>query len=132
MVSFTFSRTSRIITPVLFQQKSAGAPTGRTGKTVQIRRGPAAVTGDESRRLPLPRRQTRWEGAANRTIRKPEDLPTLSNDAENRLEDRPPSSFLGRSRKLGAIPRSDTSDRGFFWPEATPARQRKKKYEATA
>ncbi len=50
----------------------------RIGKTVRIRRGPAAVTGDESRVshcvaliiFEMPR-----EGAVSRTIRKPEDLP---------------------------------------------------------
>ncbi len=45
-----------------------------TGKTVKIRRGPAAVTGDERRKMPLP---IRWEGAAGRMIRKPEDLLVL-------------------------------------------------------
>jgi hypothetical protein len=43
-----------------------------TGKTVKIRRGPAAVTGDESRRLPL--FVCKWEGAGIRLIREPEHL----------------------------------------------------------
>jgi hypothetical protein len=47
---------------------------GIYGKTVRIRYGPAAVTGDECRNNHCPRR---WEGAACRTIRKSEDLPTL-------------------------------------------------------
>jgi hypothetical protein len=48
------------------------------GKTVQFRRGPAAVTGDESREMPLPDTEQSlsvgWEGAVSRMIRKPEDL----------------------------------------------------------
>jgi len=47
---------------------------GLKGKTVQIRRGPAAVTGDERRMMPLFRKMG-WEGAASRVIREPEDLP---------------------------------------------------------
>jgi len=39
---------------------------------VRIRRGPAAVTGDESCNLPLSKGR---EGAASRKIREPEDLP---------------------------------------------------------
>jgi len=41
---------------------------------VQIRRGPAAVIGDEDRMTPLFRKME-WEGAASRVIREPEDLP---------------------------------------------------------
>ena len=43
-----------------------------TGKTVRIRRGPAAVSGYESRNLPL--FVFKWEGAEIRMIRKPEHL----------------------------------------------------------
>jgi hypothetical protein len=62
----------------------------RIGKTVRIRRGPAAVTGDERRsRNHCPRFHDTvdfskrsstcgWEGAVSRTIRKPEDLPGVS------------------------------------------------------
>jgi hypothetical protein len=39
---------------------------------VKIRRGPAAVTEDENRTSHC---RIRWEGAASRVIRKPEDLP---------------------------------------------------------
>lgn len=44
------------------------------GKTVQVRRGPAAVTEDESHTKVTVR--IGWEGVASREIRKPEDLPT--------------------------------------------------------
>ena len=47
-------------------------PEGVRGKTVRIRRGPAAVTGDENR---LSHCLEGWEGAASRVIRKSEDLP---------------------------------------------------------
>ena len=46
------------------------------GKTVQVRRGAAAVTGNETRRMPLPSGR---EGAGTRSIRKPEDL-SVSRD----------------------------------------------------
>ena len=42
---------------------------------MQIRRGPAAVTRDESRMLPLS--VNGWEGAAGRMIGEPEDLPEV-------------------------------------------------------
>jgi len=40
---------------------------------VKIRRGPAAVIGDEHRKTPLST-LCGWEGAVSRKIRKPEDL----------------------------------------------------------
>ena len=40
---------------------------------MEIRRGPAAVIGDEHRKTPL-FTLCGWEGAVNRKIRKPEDL----------------------------------------------------------
>lgn len=63
---------------------------GRIGKTVRIRRGPAAVTGDERCNRPL-RTTIRvnevsprpWEGAVSRTIRKPEDLPGCRFDCRS-------------------------------------------------
>jgi len=43
---------------------------------VKFRRGPAAVTGDENRIMPLKSPLlVIWEGAMSRTIRKSEDLP---------------------------------------------------------
>ena len=42
------------------------------GKPVQVRHGPAAVTGDESHRGHC---SFEWEGVASRMIRKSEDLP---------------------------------------------------------
>ena len=47
----------------------------RTGKPVQVRYGPAAVTGDETRQMPLVCHPAGREGAGNRMIRKSEDLP---------------------------------------------------------
>ena len=46
----------------------------KRGGTVKTRRGPAAVTGDENRTMPLSERR---EGAASRMNRKPEDLPMM-------------------------------------------------------
>ena len=40
---------------------------------MKIRRGPAAVIGDERRKMPLST-LCGWEGAVSRKIRKPEDL----------------------------------------------------------
>jgi hypothetical protein len=47
------------------------------GKTVRVRRGPAAVNGDESRDSHC-FAEARWEGMVSRMIRKPEDLPESS------------------------------------------------------
>lgn len=49
------------------------------GKPVRIRRGPAAVCGDETRRQATAARpwaglEAWWEGAGSRAIREPEDL----------------------------------------------------------
>ena len=53
-----------------------------SGKTVQIRRGTAAVTGDETRNTPLFLNVR--EGAGTRMIRKPE---SLSEPASHTLRD---------------------------------------------
>jgi hypothetical protein len=55
--------------------KRDGAPWGPTGKPVKFRCGPAAVIGDETRKLPLAWQETGWEGAGSRMIRQSEDLP---------------------------------------------------------
>ena len=47
---------------------------GITGKAVQIRCGPATVSGDESRNNSLPD-CNRWEEAVSRQIHKPGNLP---------------------------------------------------------
>ena len=44
------------------------------GKPVQFRHGPAAVIGDETRKMPLFHLQGEWEGAGSRRIRESEDL----------------------------------------------------------
>jgi len=43
------------------------------GNAVQVGNGPAAVTGDENREMPLAG-VCSWEGAVTRMIRKSEDL----------------------------------------------------------
>ena len=50
---------------------------GAIGKPVGIRRGPAAVSGDEPRRATVPWDvdEMAWEGAGSRMIHEPEDLP---------------------------------------------------------
>ncbi len=52
----------------------AGSPGGIIGNPVRVRSGPAAVTGNENRRMPL-ERYLLWEGAVIRVIREPEDRP---------------------------------------------------------
>jgi hypothetical protein len=77
------------------------------------------VTGNESRKLPLPRRQTGWEGAADRTIRKPEDLPTLLSDAENRQETGDPR--LSQGDQENWVPSPDQERLiGFFLAKRGP------------
>jgi len=51
-----------------------GADCRLKGKTVKVRRGPAAVSEDEHRMMPLFRLSKR-EGTVIRKIHKPEDLP---------------------------------------------------------
>jgi hypothetical protein len=51
-----------------------GPHVGIKGKPVQIRHGPAAVTGDETCTQPLCLKRA-GEGAGSRPIRKSEDLP---------------------------------------------------------
>ncbi len=53
---------------------SSGARKGVKGNPVKIGDGPAAVTGDEHRRMPLGRIKA-GEGAVSRVIRESEDLP---------------------------------------------------------
>ena len=65
------ARLVRIGSPRLSLCRSRVAHREPQGKTVQVRRGAAAVTGDESRCCHCPQG---WEGAAERTIREPEDL----------------------------------------------------------
>jgi hypothetical protein len=76
------------------------------GKTVQIRRGPAAVTGNESRNYAT---VSRWEGAAGRMIRKPEDL--LKSLLQLGLVDGTTASEDWNT----ASPVPLHGDRGFFW-----------------
>ena len=46
------------------------------GKTVQIRRGPAAVTGDAAHKMSLAE-TLGWEDVGKQMIQEPEDLPEL-------------------------------------------------------
>ncbi|GIW72199.1 MAG: hypothetical protein KatS3mg102_1741 [Planctomycetota bacterium] len=69
-------RLDAALAPAIMARSTIGSVgPGSRGKTVRVRRGPAAVTGDESRRRPLcgPLGAGTREGAASRAIRKPED-----------------------------------------------------------
>jgi len=73
------------------------------GKTVQNRRGPAAVIGDESQKNHCP---TGWEGLVSRETREPENLPDdLSLYATSRT-------------KSGRLERIDTNCLRIFKPYA--------------
>src|SRR5690606_16454139 len=64
--------------------KPATEPGWSEGKSVQSRRGPAAVSEDETGKIPtgLSRQPPRtWEGAGSRAIRKPEHL-TITRTVE--------------------------------------------------
>jgi hypothetical protein len=88
---------------------SATAPAGRRGKTVQIRRGAAAVIGQapEPTSATVPGQGRAWEGGSGTvTSRKPEDLladprSVLRTQAPDRHAIRPyaraPRELLGRS-----------------------------------
>jgi len=54
--------------------KPTGPQKGKKGKPVQLRHGPAAVTGDETCKRPLCLEKA-GEGAGSRVIRESEDLP---------------------------------------------------------
>ena len=45
-----------------------------------VKRGPAAVTGDEHHDKPLSAYVTGWEGVISRSIREPEDLPVYQGN----------------------------------------------------